>query len=153
MQPTNRRVKMRNQPLRMRDLLRRLQEIHSSIDYISFDLLHQEEHCIARFLVRDIQYSRREGCGICRLYLFVPNPLAAHMLWTCHCNIWWGSLLVGSRDIRSNTHIHIVGAPWFPFCHIAHSWGQASFVIWKLCYLSRSSCWGFERQFLGFWKW
>jgi hypothetical protein len=58
MQPMNRRVKVRNQPVRMRDVLRRLRKVHSSVDYISFDFLHQEKHYIARF-VRNIKQKGR----------------------------------------------------------------------------------------------
>ncbi len=78
--------------------------------------------------------------GCWRLCLFAPGPLAAHMLWICRCNIWLRFLLVGSTDIQSSTHIRIIGATWFPSFHISHSWGQASFAIWMLCYLSRLFC-------------
>ncbi len=69
MQPTNRRVKVRNQPVRMRDVLRRLRKVHSSVDYISFDFLHQEKHYIARFLVRNIKQKGRMWDVVDYIYL------------------------------------------------------------------------------------
>jgi hypothetical protein len=46
---------MRDQSLRVRDLLRRLREIHSSVDYVPFDFLHKQKNCIPRFLVWNVQ--------------------------------------------------------------------------------------------------
>jgi hypothetical protein len=69
MQPTNRQVEVRNQPLRMRDLLRRLRKVHSSVDYISFDLLHQEKHYIACFLVWNIKQKGRMRDVVDYIYL------------------------------------------------------------------------------------
>ncbi len=61
----------------MRDLLRRLREIHSSIDYISFDSLHQEENCIARFLVRDILQKGRMRDVVD--YIYLPQVHSRHI--------------------------------------------------------------------------
>ncbi len=75
MQPTNRRVKVRNQPLRMRDLLHRLRKVHSSVDFILFDFLHQENHYIVCFLVQIIKQKGRVRDVVDYIYLCTQRIL------------------------------------------------------------------------------